>query len=130
MSLQDSNIELIKRGYDAFTRGDMETVMGLYADDVEWVQPGDSAISGTHRGRREVVEFLGRLAEKTTELRFLRMIADGDTVVVFSEATVDGETSRDVEAFELSDGKVTAVRTYGDTALMERVYGVKQLATG
>jgi uncharacterized protein len=36
------NKELIKRGYEAFSAGDVQTVMDLFDDDVEWVQQGAS----------------------------------------------------------------------------------------
>ena len=130
MSEQEKNIELVKKGYDAFATGDMETVMSLYDDNIEWVQPGESAISGTYHGKGELGEFLGRLGEKATTVKGLRFVSDGDTVIVFSEATIGGETSQDVEVFELRDGKAVRAQTYGDTALMERVYGKKQLAAG
>ncbi|MDT5113084.1 MAG: uncharacterized protein QOE20_4974 [Mycobacterium sp.] len=130
MSEQEQNIEIVKRGYKAFSTGDIETVMSLYDDNIEWVQPGESAISGTYHGKAELGELLGRLGEKTTTVKALRFLADGDTVVVLSEATVGGETSQDVEVFTLRDGKVVRAQTYGDTALMERVYGRKQVAAG
>ena len=127
---EQNNIELVKRGYEAFATGDVETVMSLYDDDIEWMQPGASAISGTYHGKGELGEFLTRLGEKTTTVKALRFLADADTVVVFSEAAIGGETSQDVEVFTLRDGKVVRAQTYGDTALMERVYGKKQLAAG
>jgi ketosteroid isomerase-like protein len=130
MSEQEQNIEIVKKGYEAFSTGDIETVMSLYDDNIEWVQPGESAISGTYHGKAELGELLGRLGEKTTTVKALRFLADGDTVVVLSEATVGGETSQDVEVFTLRDGKVVRAQTYGDTALMERVYGRKQVAAG
>ena len=39
MSEQD-NVDIIRRGYEAFSAGEVETVMDLFDDDVEWVQPG------------------------------------------------------------------------------------------
>jgi uncharacterized protein len=125
MSEQEQNIELVKKGYEAFTTGDMETVLSLYDDDIEWVQPGESAISGTYHGKGELGEFLTRLGEKTTTVKAVRFVADGDIVVVFSEVTIGGETSQDIEVFTLRGGKVARAQTYGDTALMERVYGKK-----
>ena len=64
---EQENKELIKRGYAAFSAGDVETVMDLFDDDVEWVQPGESAVSGTFHGKTEVMEYIGRLAEKSAE---------------------------------------------------------------
>ena len=55
MSAQE-NKDLVQRGYDAFAAGDTETLMNLFDDDIEWVQPGDSTISGTFHGKTEVME--------------------------------------------------------------------------
>ena len=129
MSEQD-NIEVIKRGYEAFAAGDVETVMSLFDDDIEWVQPGDSAVSGTFHGKSEVMEHLGRLAEKGLTVKLNRLIADGDTVVALTEVTAGGETGQDADVFTLRDGKTVHVQTHGDTSLLARVYGKKQLASG
>lgn len=128
MSQQDNNIELVKKGYAAFSAGDMETVMNLYDDNVEWIQPGGATISGRYHGKGELGTLLSNLGQKMTSLKPLRFFADGDTVVVFSEATIGSEVSHDVEVFDIRDGKVVHAQTYGDTALMERVYGKKQVA--
>jgi uncharacterized protein len=130
MSQQANNIDLVKAGYAAFSAGDMETVMGLYDDNIEWVQPGNSAISGSHHGKGELGHLLARLGEHMTELRPRRFLADGDTVVVFSDATIGDENSPDVEVFTLRDGMVVHAQTYGDTALMERIFGKKQVSAG
>jgi ketosteroid isomerase-like protein len=129
MSEQD-NKELIQRGYAAFSAGDVESVMNLFDDDIEWVQPGASAISGTFHGKTEVMEHLGRLAEKDMTVKLNQLIAEGDTVVAITEVTAGGETGEDADVFTVRDGKTVSVRVHGDTALMERVYGKKQLAAG
>ncbi|MCW2516413.1 MAG: ketosteroid isomerase-like protein [Mycobacterium sp.] len=128
MSEQDQNVEVIKRGYQAFTAGDVETLMNLFDDNVEWVQPGESAISGTYHGKGELGEYLARLGEKSPSIAPHRFIADGDTVVVLGEATVGGETSQGVEVFTLRNGKTVRVEVYGDTAMMERQYGKKRVS--
>ena len=127
---EQENKELIKKGYDAFSKGDVETVMSLFDDDVEWVQPGESAVSGTFHGKTEVMEYLGRLAEKSLSVKLKRMIAEGDTVVAITDVTVDGQTGEDADVFTLRDGKTVRAEMHGDTSLMERMYGKKQLAAG
>ena len=129
MSEQD-NKELMQRGYAAFSSGDMDTVMSLFDDDIEWVQPGESAVSGTFHGKAEVMEYLGRLAEKSLTVKLKRLIAEGDTVVAITEVTAGGETGENADVFTIRDGKTVRVETHGDTALIERVYGKKQLASG
>ena len=116
MSEQD-NIEVIKRGYEAFSAGDLETVMSLFDDDVEWVQPGESAVSGTFHGKAEMMEHLGRLAEKSVTVKLNRLIADGDTVVALTEVTAGGETGQDADVFTLRDGKTVHVQIHGDSVV-------------
>jgi ketosteroid isomerase-like protein len=127
---EQENKELIQRGYEAFAAGDVETLLGLFDDDVEWVQPGDSAVSGTYHGKTEVMEHLARLGAKPITIRVDRMIAEDDIVVVLNEINVDGQTGRDADVFTVRDGKTVAVRIHGDTSLLERVYGKKELAAG
>jgi uncharacterized protein len=129
MSEQD-NIEVIRRGYEAFSKGDVEAVMDSFTDDIEWVQPGQSAISGTYHGKAEVMEYLGRLAEKSVAVKLNRLLADGELVVALTEVTMGDQTSNDADVFELRDGKTARVQVHGDTAMMERIYGKKQLAAG
>ena len=130
MSEQEQNIELVKKGYEAFTAGDIDTVMSLFNDNIEWVQPGDSAISGTYHGKAELGQFIRRLAEKSTTATPHRFLADGDTVVMLGETTADNETSEAAQVFTLRNGKTVRSQVYGDTALLERTYGKKQVATG
>jgi ketosteroid isomerase-like protein len=104
--------------------------MNLFDDDIEWVQPGASSVSGTFHGKAEVMEHFGRLAEKGLSVKLERLIAEGDTVVAITEVTAGGETSRDADVFTLRDGKTVHVEAHGDTSILERVYGKKQLAAG
>jgi uncharacterized protein len=129
MSEQD-NKELIQRGYEAFSSGDLDTVMSLFDDDCEWVQPGQSAVSGTFHGKAEVMEHFGRLAEKGLTVKLKRLVAEGDTVVAITDVTAGGETGENADVFTIRDGKTVRVESHGDTALVERVYGKKQLAAG
>src|SRR5262249_53917329 len=96
----------------------------------EWVQPGQSAVSGTFHGKTEIMEQFGRLVEKGLTVKVKRFIAEGDTVVAITEVSAGGETGEDADVFTIRDGKTVRVEAHGDTALLERVYGKKQLATG
>jgi len=104
--------------------------MSLFDDDIEWVQPGDSAVSGTFHGKTEVMEHLGRLAEKSPTVNIKRLIAEGDTVVAITDVSAGGETGEDADVFTIRNGKTVRMEVHGDTALIERVYGKKQLAAG
>lgn len=128
---EQKNIELVKKGYDAFSVGDVETVMSLFDDNIEWVQPGESTISGTYHGKGELGTYLSRLAEKDVRVTLNRLLADGDMVVALTDVAVGDERGHDADVFTLRDGKTVRVQVHTDTAIMERVYGrKKQVATG
>jgi uncharacterized protein len=124
---ENENKELIKKGYAAFSSGDVETVMDLFDDDIEWVQPGKSTISGTYRGKAEVMEHLGRLAQKSVTVKVNGLVAEGDTVVALTEVSVGGETGQDADVFTVRDGKTVRAQVHGDTAMLERVFGTREL---
>jgi uncharacterized protein len=124
----ERNIEVVKKGYEAFSTGDIETLMSLFDDNIEWVQPGDSAISGTYRGKGELGDLIGRLAEKSATVKLNRLLGDGDIVVGLTDVTVGGETGQDADVFSVRDGKIVRAQVYSDTAMMERVFGRKQVA--
>lgn len=46
----EGNLEAAKRGYAAFSAGEVEA-MAEMSDDIEWVVPGSSAVSGTAHGK-------------------------------------------------------------------------------
>ncbi|MBX7431879.1 nuclear transport factor 2 family protein [Mycobacterium sp. Y57] len=123
--MPQQNIEVVKRGYEAFSKGDVEAVMSQFDDNLEWVQPGESAISGIYRGKAEFGQYLGRLAEKALAVRPLNFLADGDTVVAFAEVTVGSDMCEDADVYTLRDGKIVRAQIYTDTAMMERVFGRK-----
>jgi ketosteroid isomerase-like protein len=47
-------VELVRRSYDAFARGDLDAVLADLADDVEWQQAQGLPHGGTYRGRDAV----------------------------------------------------------------------------
>jgi uncharacterized protein len=128
MSERERNIEHVKKGYEAFSAGDIESLISLLDDNIEWVHPGESAISGTYHGKGEFGEFLRRFAEKSTTVKPRRFLGDGDTVVVLSDVTAGNEKGQDAEVYTIRDGKTVRAQVYTDTAMMERVYGKKRVA--
>ena len=129
MSQEEQNIELIKKGYEAFNAGDGDTVMSLFDDNIEWIQPGDSAISGTFRGKQEVAGLFAKWGEKQTSVTADRFVADGDLVVVLGQSTIAGETTDQAQAITVRNGKAVRVQGYADTVTQERIFGRNQVAT-
>ncbi len=119
------NIEKTKAAYAAFGNADIDGASAEIDDSIEWVVPGNSAISGTYHGKDEVIGFWIKLAEKgftTTPEHFL---GDGDLVVVLTHVVADGQESDQADVLTFRDGKVVRFQSAGDTAQQERIWGTK-----
>ncbi len=111
MSARD-NGELIRSGYEAFSKGDMETISSLLAPDIRWTISGRNVISGTYNGQEETFAFFGKLME-LTDMTFSvdvhDLLASDDHVVVLAKesASRNGKSleSDDVHVWHVADGK-------------------------
>jgi hypothetical protein len=119
----EENLEKTKAAYAAFQSGDAARAMEDLADEVEWIVAGDSTISGTYRGKQEVGQFWGKLAEKgfTTTPQF--WFSDEERVVVLTHTSIDGHEADNADVLTFRDGKVVKFQSAGDTAQLERVWG-------
>jgi hypothetical protein len=121
----EENLEKAKKAYKAFSDGDAETAMENMADDVEWTTPGNSAVSGTIKGKEKVGELWGKLAEKDFSTSPQYWFADDERVVVLTRISVDGEEADQADVATYRDGKLVKFQSAGDTALLERAFGSK-----
>lgn len=111
--------------YEAFAKADLDGATENMADDIEWVVPGNSSISGTYRGKEQVSEFFMSLASKSFETHPEHFIADGDHVVVLTRTKADGQESEQADVLTFRDGKVAKFQSAGDTAMQEKIWGSK-----
>ncbi|MEV5544712.1 nuclear transport factor 2 family protein [Streptomyces sp. NPDC052309] len=56
---------LVRKGYEAFSRGDMDTLRELMAKDATHHVPGSHPLSGDYKGQDAIIELYRRLAEET-----------------------------------------------------------------
>ena len=88
---RQQNLELVQRGYEAFGRGDLDGLLALLDESVEWRSPGpaDLPTAGTRRGKQQVAEFFRALGEMLDMQRFepQTFLADGDRVIVLGDDT-------------------------------------------
>jgi hypothetical protein len=122
----EENIEIAKRGYAAFSAGDAEGALAEMHDDIEWITPGNRAISGTRRGKQELGELWGTLAAKGFSSTPQHWFSDADRVVVLTQVSLAGESYDAADVLTLRDGKLAKFQSAGDTATLERVFGTKQ----
>lgn len=121
----DQNVETTKNGYEAFAAGDVEAALSNFDDNIEWTMGGNSQISGTYRGKDEVLGLLAKLGEQSLTTKPSRFIADDNDVVVLTQVTAGGETAAEADVFTFRDGKIVQAQSFADTAMQERVFGSK-----
>ena len=121
----EQNIEATKKAYAAFASGDVAAAMEPLDDQIEWVVPGNSTVSGTYRGKEEVGGFWAKLAGKSFQTAPEHFLGDDERVVVLTRTTADGESSDQADVLTFRDGKVVKFQSAADTALNERIWGSK-----
>lgn len=55
---------LLRKGFEAFANGDMDTLQQLFTDDIVWHTAGDNILSGDYKGQ-EVFAMFGKVFEET-----------------------------------------------------------------
>lgn len=127
----DHNLATVRTIYDAFGSGDVETILDLVADDVDWAAEagGDAAPwYGRRTSREEVAEFFAQIGAALEVQEFTpKSFAanDSDEVMVLIHFRVTARaTGRDAEMdlhhyWRFRDGKVVMYRGTEDTAQMQ-----------
>ena len=122
MSAQ-ANKESAEAAYRAFADGDAAAAMQDMDDSVVWTARGDSALTGTYRGKEEIAGLWAKLGEKGLKTEPHDFIADGDKVVVLTTVTLDGQTNEaaDVLSYD-EEGKLVAFDQLGDPTVVNSLY--------
>ena len=133
---EQQNLEIVRKGYEAFGRGDIPGLLSLFDAQISWVTPGprDLPTAGTRQGHQAVEEFFQTLSSLLDILRFepKDFIAQGERVVVLGDDTARVKaTGKSIEfrwahVFTVRNGKVVAFEEYGDvSALVAEVRGAQ-----
>lgn len=118
------NVELVRRGYEAFNAGDMATLTEIFAEDAVWHVAGNNALSGTKQGRDAVLAYFGELGARsagTLKVDVLDIVGgDKHTVGIQHNSAENNGRSMNLDvaiAFKVQDGKITSGQEFiEDTA--------------
>jgi ketosteroid isomerase-like protein len=123
---ENINLDIIKKAYAAFGRGDIAAVLSVQAPNVEFEYAGPNRIpwAGSFRGLDGAKKFFAAIeAEADIESFEPRVfVAQGDQVVALGfEKMRSKRTGRSYEghwahSFTLAGGKIVKFREYSDTA--------------
>ena len=96
-SNRERNIEMVRRGYQAFNEQHLDEAMETIHEEILWHSGGDNPISGEFRGKQAVMDLFakfGQLTEGTYEADVHDILASDEHTVVIgtSTATRHGRT--------------------------------------
>ena len=134
------NVQVIRDGYAAFSRGDMDALSQLFTDDIQWHEAGGptSPIAGDYKGKEAVFEMFGKLMTLTNGqfgVHLEEVTADDRQAVAMHTATGhNGQRtyhSREAIVFHLLDGRVTdAWHTVPDVAAYDEFWETGETLSG
>jgi uncharacterized protein len=106
------NEELLRRAFDAFAKGDMDTLREVTDQDAVWHTPGRNQLSGDHRGVDAILGFFAKTMELTggtfrAELHDVVANDDHAVAIYVSRAEREGRTleDRNVLVIHVRNGK-------------------------
>ena len=116
----DENVATMRRAYDAFNRGDLDTLVELFDENAVWHLPGRSSFADDYQGRDATLAYFGKLAQETggtfrAELQ--DMTADDDGHVVGIQRSTGDRNGKHLDVgncivFQLKDGRITDGREH------------------
>lgn len=117
--LEQDNIALVRRGFDAFARGDMATLGDLFGTEASWHIAACGVIAGNYRGRDAIFAFFAQLGGETggtfrSEPHAIAAEKDRVFVECSLSGTRHGRSAalKTVLVFTIADGLVKNVDDY------------------
>jgi hypothetical protein len=127
--MSNNPVQTVKDFFAAIGCGDIQRLLALCAEDIEWIIPGeDWPLAGTRRGHAGLEDLL-QTASETMEISFMEpreFVAQGDRVLVIGFARgriiATNRTFEDdwVFAITVRNGRLTNIREYIDTQALVR----------
>ena len=114
------DLDIVREGYAAFGRGDVEALAQWFDPAVEWVEPPELPGARTYRGRSEVIDYLAsilRVWEKfAVEPERFDETTDGYLVPIRIEAVAgrSGVSVQDrvVHRVTMREGRATRIAVF------------------
>jgi ketosteroid isomerase-like protein len=124
--MKNTNITTVQKYFESLQKGDLETLGGLFAEDVIWHQPGQGKLSKTYHGKQELFGLFGQfmeISQNSFKIDSVGLImANGNLVSAtlhFSAKKANGQSiSMDgVDLMKVENGKIKEVHLFsGDQA--------------
>jgi ketosteroid isomerase-like protein len=132
--MSNENVELIRRAYDAYARGDLVTMLEVVDPDLEWTYLDPSLEDPQPQvchGRHELEAALARQARQGLRAHLKEAVGHGDRVMVVVRTPgvdtyrVRQADDRNYDVFTVRDGRVVALRACRDRQEALRLTGLQ-----
>ena len=119
-----TNKDIVEGVYASFVQGDVPSVLGAMADDIQWTEADGFPLAGTYVGPQAVLEgVFMRLGEIGDDYAVVpeQFVADGDTVVVLGHYAWKHKSSGEpavvkmAHVLTLDGGKIATFQQHVDT---------------
>lgn len=125
-----ANIQVVKTYFNSLATGDLNTLGGLFADNVIWHQPGQGSLSGVHKGKEAVFILFGKfmeISQGSFQINSVDSImANGDLVsatLKFSANKKEGGISMSgVDVMRIENGKIQEVYLFSQDQAAEDAF--------
>jgi uncharacterized protein len=132
--VSQDNVEIVRKGYEAWNRGDLDHIRGVTDDAFEWREASEVPGAGTRRGRAEFDRYLRSFRRFWRQFEFepveIRDAGDRVLAVVIERgrsARSDVEVNQlFVHVWTLRDGKVVRLEGFYDEEAALRAAGLAQ----
>jgi ketosteroid isomerase-like protein len=116
-----SNMELVRKGFEAFAAGNMEALGELFDPNATWHSAPAGVLGGDYRGRDAIFAMFGQLHKETAgTFRSTPVAMAASSDKVFAQTEVSGERKGrklkdgEVIVFTLTEGRVREVHLYNE----------------
>jgi ketosteroid isomerase-like protein len=110
----DENVAIMRRGYEAFNKGDMDTLVELFDEGMVWHLPGRSSFADDYQGRDATLAYFAQLGQQTggtfrAELQ--ELVGDDEDRVIGMQRSTGDRNGKHLDVgncivFQLKDGRV------------------------
>jgi ketosteroid isomerase-like protein len=121
-----TNIDIVRTGYESFSRGDVQTARAMFAEDIEWREPrwGSGGALCLFRGRDQVLRRIFAPDPEVHDplaLEPREFYGDGDTVIVTGvfHVAAGGDVTAHIDVpfahvWTVHAGRIDGLRAYND----------------
>ena len=114
------NVAIMRRAYEAFNTGDVETLTELFDESAVWHLPGRSSMADDYQGRDATLAYFGRIGQEsggTFRAELQDLTADDDDRVVGIQRSTGDRNGKHLDVgdcivFQLKDGRITDGREH------------------